>query len=216
MLTSSRGSSPQTQRGQSPSAWRYEGSPCPLKAEAGASCFPASAQAVWAGHDESAARPQAGLFGVQVVPAARIPRVIAGIEGEIGLAPVGGDGGNGVFDEVRRARPFRDADGCIEQAYGPEQGEQPFVPEPARAGNGHVRARRKKSGEGDGPERRHPVAHVRAHADNVAFTAFASRVLHIDAIAEVSRLSPGEHHIAGQIKATDDGFFLVENIHISS
>jgi hypothetical protein len=52
--------------------------------------------------------------------------------------------------------------------------------------------------------------------DNVSLSLFSLRMLYIDAVAEVSRFRPGTYHVAGQIKATDDGFFLVENIHISS
>jgi len=52
--------------------------------------------------------------------------------------------------------------------------------------------------------------------DDVSLPRFSLRMLYIDAVAEVSRFRPGAHHVAGQVKATDDGFFLVENIHISS
>ena len=56
-----------------------------------------------------------------------------------------------------------------------------------------------------------PVAHVRAHADNVAVTTFASRVLYINAVAGVARFRPGHDHVAGQIETTDDDI-----VHISS
>ena len=167
-------------------------------------------------HNEAAPCPEAGFLGVQVVFTARIARVITGIEGEIRLAPVSGDGGDGVFDEVRRMCPFREADGSVEQAYGLEQREQPLVPEPPCPGNGHIRAGREEGGKDDGAERRQPVAHVRADTDNVSLSRFSLRMLYIDAVTEVSRFRPGAHHVAGQVKATDDGFFLVENIHISS
>ena len=112
--------------------------------------------------------------------------------------------------------PFREADGGIEQTYGLEQCEQALVPEPPCPGNGHIRTGREEGRKGNGGERRQPVAHVRADMDNVSLPRFSLRMLYIDAVAEVSRFRPGTYHVAGQVKATDDGFFLVENIHISS
>ena len=101
--------------------------------------------------------------------------------------------------------PFREVDGGIEQAYGLEQGEQALVLEPPCPGNSHIRTGREKGRKGD-----------RADMDDVSLPRFSLRMLYIDAVAEVSRFRPGAHHVAGQVKATDDGFFLVENIHISS
>lgn len=72
-------------------------------------------------HDESVARPETGLLCVGIRRRVKITAVVARVEDVIGLAPVGRERADGVFDQIRRARPLGESDGRLEQLERSDQ-----------------------------------------------------------------------------------------------
>ena len=69
----------------------------------------------------AAAGPQAGTFGVgfaELALGGQVAGVVAGVETVVWGPPVGADGADRVFDEVRAVAPGGEAGGPLEQLQG--------------------------------------------------------------------------------------------------